>query len=108
MFFLLGWPGLLWAIIINLLMAGWAYSDAKDRRDQYPKNWIAIVLIFGVFGLIYYLFRRPTKPQTFFRGLFCSSCGLDLSGTDKFCPRCGLRAAPSDPGSKSELMSWRC
>jgi len=51
----------LWPIIINILMAGWAYSDAKDRRDPDPKDWVAIILVFGIFGLIYYLFKRPTK-----------------------------------------------
>jgi len=60
MFFFV-WSWLLWAIIINGLMAGWVYSDSRDRGDKDPGGWVAAILILGVFGLIIYLFKRRPR-----------------------------------------------
>jgi len=93
-FFDLSW--LLWAIIINGLMAGWAYSDSKDRGDKDPGGWVAVIIVFGVFGLIYYLFKRPPRTQvTQTLESLCVSCGSRLSNEAEFCPKCGKKIVAS-------------
>jgi len=91
-FFGLDW--LLWAIIINGLMAGWVYSDSKDRGDRDPGGWVAVILVFGIFGLIYYLFKRPSRPLATAAiqaqgpaQNFCNQCRIWSPGN--YCTRCG-------------------
>ena len=50
---------------------------------------VGVILI----GVCYVLWRLPYPPK-----LACSRCGMRGASDDRFCPRCGDRLAPADPG----------
>ncbi len=50
--------------IIWLLVAIWAYKDAKRRGADSPIVWFLVVFFLGLIGLIIYIVARPKpKPQ---------------------------------------------
>ncbi len=48
--------------IISILLAYWAYKDAKSRNMDSPALWAIIVFFLGLIGLIIYLIVRPDEP----------------------------------------------
>jgi len=53
--------------IINLIIAVWVFIDSRHRNSKYPLLRSMHAFIFGVFGLVLYLFTRP-KPFTHIDG----------------------------------------
>ena len=51
------------AFIIGILLAIWAYSDAKKNCDENPIIWFLVVFFLGLIGLIIYLVVRKNKCQ---------------------------------------------
>ena len=51
-------------IIIWLLVALWAYKDAKKRGADSPILWFFVVLFLGLIGLIVYIIVRPKQEQS--------------------------------------------
>ncbi|NPA74640.1 MAG: phage holin family protein, partial [Euryarchaeota archaeon] len=50
--------------IIWLVLAIWAYKDAKRRGMDAPIVWFLVVFFLGIIGLIIYLIVRPKEvPQ---------------------------------------------
>ncbi len=46
-------------IVINVLLAVWAYKDAGHRGMKSPGLWVALVALFGAAGLLLYIIARP-------------------------------------------------
>ncbi|GEM_PF-1233340 len=53
---------LLLPLIIDILLAVWAYKDAQKRNMDNPIIWFLIVFFLGLIGLIIYLVVRPKEP----------------------------------------------
>ena len=58
---------IVWLLIWWIVIALFVRIDAK-RFDCNSAQWAWIVFIFGVFGLIAYLFRRPSFRRHYWRG----------------------------------------
>jgi len=51
------------SLLIGILLAIWAYSDAKKNCDENPIIWFLVVFFLGLIGLIIYLVVRKNKCQ---------------------------------------------
>ncbi len=54
--------GIIW-FVVWLLVALWAYKDAKKKCDDHPIIWFLVVFLLGLLGLIIYLVIRKDKCQ---------------------------------------------
>lgn len=73
---------------IALIVAGWVYSDAKDRGSSSPGLWAIGVFALLIVFLPLYFFMRPSKRQSLSVRL-CPFCGKYYDGEPAFCPNCG-------------------
>ena len=55
------WTWVVFWAMVNLVIAAWAYSDAKDRGDKSPGDWVLIILGLGILGLALYFVKRPIR-----------------------------------------------
>jgi hypothetical protein len=88
-------------LILILLMALWAFRDAR-RRDFKPAMWGILVLLGNVVALVVYLIVRPG-------GALCPACGAGVRRDFAVCPMCGhaLRARCMSCGRAQE-DAWVC
>ncbi len=54
--------GVIW-IIVWILVAWWAYKDAKSKCMDSPIIWFLVVLLLGIIGIIIYLIIRKDQCQ---------------------------------------------
>ncbi len=72
---------------IVLIIAGWVYSDAKDRGSSSPILWAIGVFALLIVFLPLYFFMRPSKKLMAVN--LCPYCGKYYNGIPSFCPNCG-------------------
>ncbi|HEY7368390.1 MAG TPA: PLDc N-terminal domain-containing protein [Thermoanaerobaculia bacterium] len=75
-------------VIVGLFVLGiallvWVARDAKARGMDGAVLWMILVLFTSVFGLILYLFSRPTGQL-----IQCPRCGNKRLAASKICPHC--------------------
>lgn len=73
---------------IALIIAGWVYSDAKERGSSSPTLWAVGVFALLIVFLPLYFFMRPSKKQLSKVNL-CPFCGKYYDNQPSFCPNCG-------------------
>jgi len=71
-------------VVINVAMLVWVARDAKSRGMDGAAIWMLLVFFTGIFGLMIYLFSRPTGYL-----VRCNSCGNQRLAAARTCPHCG-------------------
>jgi hypothetical protein len=71
-------------VILHIILLAWVARDARSRAMDSAFLWMLLVLIVGLFGLLIYLFARPS-------GILspCRSCGNKRLQASAKCPHCG-------------------
>lgn len=54
------------AVVMNLLLVFWCSFDSDERNEKLSSGMIFLIVIFGIFAILYYLFRT----RGFKNGLF--------------------------------------
>ena len=92
---------LLGVLALILLMALWAFRDAR-RRDFKPALWGILVLLGNVAALVVYLLVRPG-------GARCPACGAGVRRDYVACPMCGRGLHPRCAGcGRAQEDAWVC
>ena len=82
----------IWNLFLFLSLLAILLAGLLGHLEEFViSSAYAVFIVFGVFGLIYYLFKRVTKSEAMLRGPFCISCGSKLPDNSVFCDRCGKR-----------------
>lgn len=88
-------------LLMILLMAFWAFRDAR-RRDFKPALWGILVLLGNVVALIVYLIVRPG-------GARCPACGAGVRREFVACPMCGHALHTRCVGcGRAQEDAWVC
>jgi hypothetical protein len=85
--------------LLSAALAGLALLHAWPRRTSYTKLifWLALVVLFGLVGLLTYLALNHTATIT------CQTCGKKRGLIEPDCPRC-RSLLPSPPHAKHDLI----
>jgi uncharacterized membrane protein YhaH (DUF805 family) len=71
-------------VVINVALLVWVARDAKARGMDGAAVWMLLVLVTGIFGLLIYVFSRPTGCL-----VNCISCQNRRLAAARTCPHCG-------------------
>lgn len=71
-------------VVINIAILVWVYKDSKARCMDGGVIWMIVVMVFGIIGLIVYLFARPKGDL-----VICNNCNNKRISYSKRCPHCG-------------------
>ena len=87
--------------VLILLMAFWAFRDAR-RRDFKPALWGILVLLGNVVALVIYLLVRPGDAR-------CPACGAGVRRDFVACPMCGHALHTRCPScGRAQEDAWVC
>ena len=87
--------------VLILLMAFWAFRDAR-RRDFKPALWGILVLMGNVVALVIYLLVRPGDAR-------CPACGTGIRREFVACPMCGHALHTRCPScGRAQEDAWVC
>lgn len=70
--------------VVGIVLLVWVARDAKARGMDGAAIWMLLVLVTGFFGLIIYIFARPSGEL-----VQCIHCGNKRLAAARACPHCG-------------------
>jgi uncharacterized membrane protein YhaH (DUF805 family) len=70
-------------VVINVAMLVWVARDAKARGMDGAAIWMLLVFFTGIFGLLIYLFSRPSGQL-----VQCNRCGNQRLAAARVCTHC--------------------
>jgi hypothetical protein len=71
-------------LALNIALLLWVARDAKSRGMDNSIQWMVLVMLTGLIGLIIYLCVRPTGNP-----VACAHCGNKRLQGSATCPHCG-------------------
>lgn len=88
----MSWPGLVLINLVGIVSAWLCYRRQKRYARPWTRTWVAFVFLFGVPGLVGYLFHRRWPPR-----LPCPECDAPAPRDREACAACGKQFAPPAP-----------
>ena len=89
-------------IVIDLLLVGYVYGDARRRGMNHVMWTLIALLIPGAVGIILYFILREPLPVA------CPACGAPVRKAHAFCPGCGAAVRPACPQCRAPVEpTWR-
>ncbi len=86
------WPELLLVNFLGAISAWFCYRRQKRYAQPWTRTWVVFVFLFGVPGLVGYLFHRRWPPR-----LPCPECDAPAPRDREACAACGKQFAPPAP-----------
>ncbi len=88
----MSWPGLVLVNFLGAISAWFCYRRQKRYARPWTRTWVVFVFLFGVPGLVGYLFHRRWPPR-----LPCPECDAPAPRDREACAACGKQFAPPAP-----------